>query len=254
MADSSANRQSAHSPIVRPVCCTLRLASTSDKTQSIDTSSNTENTAAVVDQSHLSHRPRRLSTQWMAIRLPLHSITRVQATRVASILVRSCPRHRPPVAPAVRRLSSMSVASSTATPSVVFVTGNANKLAEVKDILADVIPNLQSISIDGQSTASLHTHKSPLSRCVGARLTVVVVFVPVCWLAVPELQGADALTITRAKAIYARQQSPYPVLVEDTSLCFNALNSLPGPYIKWHHNTLTQHTHTACSRTHTTPC
>ena len=49
----------------------------------------------------------------------------------------------------------------------------------------------------------------------------------------PELQGADALTITRAKAIYARQQSPYPILVEDTSLCFNALNSLPGPYIKW---------------------
>ena len=24
-----------------------------------------------------------------------------------------------------------------------------------------------------------------------------------------------------------------PVMVEDTSLCFNALNGLPGPYIKW---------------------
>ncbi|KNC81072.1 Ham1 family protein, partial [Sphaeroforma arctica JP610] len=24
-----------------------------------------------------------------------------------------------------------------------------------------------------------------------------------------------------------------PVLVEDTSLCFNALGGLPGPYIKW---------------------
>ena len=24
-----------------------------------------------------------------------------------------------------------------------------------------------------------------------------------------------------------------PVIVEDTSLCFNALNGLPGPYIKW---------------------
>ena len=24
-----------------------------------------------------------------------------------------------------------------------------------------------------------------------------------------------------------------PVMVEDTSLCFNAYNGLPGPYIKW---------------------
>ena len=24
-----------------------------------------------------------------------------------------------------------------------------------------------------------------------------------------------------------------PVIVEDTSLCFNALNGLPGPYVKW---------------------
>lgn len=24
-----------------------------------------------------------------------------------------------------------------------------------------------------------------------------------------------------------------PVFVEDTSLCFNALGGLPGPYIKW---------------------
>ncbi len=24
-----------------------------------------------------------------------------------------------------------------------------------------------------------------------------------------------------------------PVIVEDTSLCFNALKGLPGPYIKW---------------------
>ena len=43
----------------------------------------------------------------------------------------------------------MSAASPAAPPSVVFVTGNANKLAEVKAILADVIPDLQSISIDG---------------------------------------------------------------------------------------------------------
>ena len=24
-----------------------------------------------------------------------------------------------------------------------------------------------------------------------------------------------------------------PVLIEDTSLCFNAMKGLPGPYVKW---------------------
>ena len=31
----------------------------------------------------------------------------------------------------------------------------------------------------------------------------------------------------------AAQQVNGPVMVEDTSLCFNALKGLPGPYIKW---------------------
>lgn len=25
----------------------------------------------------------------------------------------------------------------------------------------------------------------------------------------------------------------FPVIIEDVSLCFDALNGLPGPYIKW---------------------
>jgi hypothetical protein len=39
--------------------------------------------------------------------------------------------------------------TSTAPPPVVFITGNAKKLGEVKAILADVIPDLQSFNIDG---------------------------------------------------------------------------------------------------------
>ena len=35
------------------------------------------------------------------------------------------------------------------------------------------------------------------------------------------------------KAKIAFQQTQKPVLVEDTSLCFNAYKGLPGPYIKW---------------------
>ncbi|CAF0730471.1 unnamed protein product [Didymodactylos carnosus] len=80
---------------------------------------------------------------------------------------------------------------------VTFVTGNKNKLAEVKEILADVVPLLKSQDLD-----------------------------------LPELQGEPG-DISSEKAKLAAIKINGPVLVEDTSLCFNALNGLPGPYIKW---------------------
>ena len=51
-------------------------------------------------------------------------------------------------------------------------------------------------------------------------------------MSVPELQG-DPLEIARKKVLEAAAQVDGPVLTEDTSLCFNALSGLPGPYIKW---------------------
>lgn len=52
-------------------------------------------------------------------------------------------------------------------------------------------------------------------------------------LDLPELQG-DPEDICRAKvAAAAEHVGGGSVLVEDTSLCFNALNGLPGVYIKW---------------------
>lgn len=39
--------------------------------------------------------------------------------------------------------------------------------------------------------------------------------------------------IARSKVLLAAAEVNGPVLTEDTSLCFNALNGLPGPYIKW---------------------
>ena len=48
----------------------------------------------------------------------------------------------------------------------------------------------------------------------------------------PELQG-DPLEIARSKVLLAAAQVDGPVMTEDTSLCFNALGGLPGPYIKW---------------------
>ncbi|KAJ3205169.1 nucleoside triphosphate pyrophosphohydrolase ham1 [Entophlyctis luteolus] len=83
---------------------------------------------------------------------------------------------------------------------ITFVTGNANKLAEVQAILAATAPALSIVSRS---------------------------------LDVPELQGATTQEVTRSKCQSAAELVQGPVLVEDTALCFNALNGLPGPYIKW---------------------
>jgi len=44
---------------------------------------------------------------------------------------------------------------------------------------------------------------------------------------------ATPFEISQAKCRQAVRVIKGPCLVEDTSLCFNALNGLPGPYIKW---------------------
>ncbi|XP_028164663.1 inosine triphosphate pyrophosphatase [Ostrinia furnacalis] len=79
-----------------------------------------------------------------------------------------------------------------------FVTGNAKKLEELRAILGNSFP-LEIIS-----------HKVDL----------------------PELQG-DIEEVSIKKCQEAARRLKKPVLIEDTSLCFNALNGLPGPYIKW---------------------
>lgn len=48
----------------------------------------------------------------------------------------------------------------------------------------------------------------------------------------PELQG-DPADISKEKCRLAADAIKGPVMVEDTSLCFNALGGMPGPYIKW---------------------
>lgn len=47
----------------------------------------------------------------------------------------------------------------------------------------------------------------------------------------PELQG-EPDEVSAEKCVLAAQKVGGPVLVEDTSLCFNALGGLPGVYIK----------------------
>ncbi|RKP23734.1 inosine triphosphate pyrophosphatase [Syncephalis pseudoplumigaleata] len=77
-----------------------------------------------------------------------------------------------------------------------FVTGNKNKLAEVRASLDGVI-DVIAVDID-----------------------------------LPELQGEPG-SIAEEKCRMAAQQVNGPVIIEDTCLCFNALDGLPGPYIKW---------------------
>lgn len=48
----------------------------------------------------------------------------------------------------------------------------------------------------------------------------------------PEYQG-EPEEIVKAKCALAAEHIKGPVIVEDTSLCFNALGGMPGPYIKW---------------------
>jgi inosine triphosphate pyrophosphatase len=48
----------------------------------------------------------------------------------------------------------------------------------------------------------------------------------------PEIQG-EPENIIKEKCKIAVEKVQGPVLVEDTCLCFEALNGLPGPYVKW---------------------
>ncbi|KAF9534659.1 inosine triphosphate pyrophosphatase-like protein [Crepidotus variabilis] len=86
---------------------------------------------------------------------------------------------------------------SNTTP-LVFVTGNANKLREVKDILSQ---GGNSIEIESRS------------------------------LDIPEIQGTT-IEVAQAKCRRAAELINGPCITEDTALCYEALNGLPGPYIK----------------------
>jgi hypothetical protein len=100
--------------------------------------------------------------------------------------------------PTLWLLSAATLRMASTRPVVTFVTGNAKKLEEVRAILAvDALPfDLVSQKFD-----------------------------------LPELQG-EPLDISAEKCMLAARQAQGPVFVEDTSLCFNALGGLPGPYIK----------------------
>jgi inosine triphosphate pyrophosphatase len=79
---------------------------------------------------------------------------------------------------------------------LVFITGNANKLREAKQILTGF--DIESNDVD-----------------------------------LPEIQEVNEQLIIEDKIRHALKLFDSEVFVEDTSLCFDAFNGLPGPLVKW---------------------
>lgn len=77
---------------------------------------------------------------------------------------------------------------------IYFVTGNKRKLEEAQAI----IPELQQLDFD-----------------------------------LPEIQEMDEQKIIAAKLVATFAHHPGPFVVEDSSLSFEALHGLPGPFIRW---------------------
>lgn len=80
-----------------------------------------------------------------------------------------------------------------------FITGNKNKLLEIRSIFSD-IPEIEIESLN---------------------------------LDLPEIQELDSKKVIQEKINIAKKEGLKNIFVEDTSLCFEYLNGFPGPLIKW---------------------
>ena len=97
-----------------------------------------------------------------------------------------------------------------------FITGNANKLTEVKAILE---PEIEVLS----QPVDLEEVQGTLEGVTEYKCRKAAELVGIC------------LLYNRAKmkaCLIINFQVKGPVLVEDTALCYNALNGLPGVYMQ----------------------
>ena len=82
-----------------------------------------------------------------------------------------------------------------------FITGNKNKFAEISAMIKAQIPDVELNQID---------------------------------IDVPELQGTpEEIVKNKLEFSLGSKAKGHPIMVDDTSLCFNAYKGLPGPYIKY---------------------
>ncbi len=90
---------------------------------------------------------------------------------------------------------------------LVFVTSNKGKLQEVRDWLLPKLP--------------------ACSEVAGKALNL------------EELQTLDLKALVRSKSQQAASQIVAPLLVDDTALCFDTWNGLPGPFVRFFIDRLT---------------
>ncbi|VVC42353.1 Hypothetical protein CINCED_3A005848 [Cinara cedri] len=101
-----------------------------------------------------------------------------------------------------QRRSSYAMSAALTRKKISFITGNEKKLQEVLQIFEKMYNGTLPFEL--------------------SRMNVNL----------DELQG-DRNFICKKKALQAFKIVKGPCIVEDTSLCFNALGGLPGPYVKW---------------------
>ena len=90
------------------------------------------------------------------------------------------------------------VSSTGAKIPITFITGNKKKLEEFLSIMTGALAQSYAVSNLGMD--------------------------------LEEIQGTPE-EIAKKKVRLAAEQTNTPVLIEDVSLCFNAYNGLPGPYM-----------------------
>lgn len=129
-------------------------------------------------------------------------ISLVRLSKGSIVAESSCTDEEAPASKRVRVAvaDNTSPVNSSSQRDLTFVTGNAKKLQEVTAIL------------------SAGEHTIPF-RFVSRKIDL------------PELQGSPE-EVSSEKCKLAVAEVKGPVIVEDTSLCFNALGGLPGVYIK----------------------
>lgn len=104
---------------------------------------------------------------------------------------------------------------TTSPRTVLFVTGNANKLKEVRSILLAATQDPSKGDAAAMPSFSVESED----------------------LDVPEVQGTTQ-EVAMAKVRAAAEIVGGPCITEDTSLGFEALGGLPGPYIKYFMNSV----------------
>lgn len=119
------------------------------------------------------------------------------------------------------------------TNSILFVTGNAGKLREVEAFLSHV-PDVTLISQNIDLTEIQAASPLTISRHKAEEAFRIVNHIPHSTNRYGETNPSPSLTAEMRAADHEDTSAVYTsVLVEDTSLGFQALGDLPGPYIKW---------------------